>query len=111
MSWHRPSGKTADHDEEGSATATTAAHPSAHERLDLVVLGPDQFVARVPLVPGTTLCLGRGKSADVDLRDAAASRQHARLHVAPGPVFHLEDLGSANGTRVRSSRLDAGTPA
>jgi hypothetical protein len=65
---------------------------------------------RVALADGLTL--GRGDDNAVKLRDARASRRHARI-VADGTGWSVEDLGSSNGTfvdgaQVRRSRLDRG---
>ncbi|MDB5073481.1 MAG: domain containing protein [Candidatus Eremiobacteraeota bacterium] len=65
---------------------------------------------RVELVDGLTL--GRSDENIVKLRDARASRKHARI-VADGTGWTVEDLGSSNGTfvdgaQVRRSRLDRG---
>jgi transcriptional regulator with AAA-type ATPase domain/pSer/pThr/pTyr-binding forkhead associated (FHA) protein len=48
--------------------------------------------------------IGRGDEADVRLDDAAASRRHAKL-VLDGASAELVDLGSANGTTVRTRKL------
>jgi hypothetical protein len=65
---------------------------------------------RVELHDGLTL--GRADDNDVKLRDARASRHHARI-IADGTGWSVEDLGSSNGTfvdgaEVRRSRLDRG---
>jgi hypothetical protein len=65
---------------------------------------------RVDLVDGLTL--GRSDDNAVRLRDARASRMHARI-IADGSGWSVEDLGSSNGTfvdgaQVRRSRLDRG---
>jgi len=65
---------------------------------------------RVPLTDGLTL--GRADESGVKVRDARASRQHARI-VADGTGWSVEDLGSSNGTfvdgaQVRRARLDRG---
>ncbi len=65
---------------------------------------------RVQLVDGLTL--GRSDDNAVKLRDARASRQHARI-IADGSGWTVEDLNSSNGTfvdgaQVRRSRLDRG---
>jgi DNA-binding NtrC family response regulator len=46
------------------------------------------------------LVLGRADDCDVPLADPSVSRQHARLHVHADQI-QIEDLESANGTRVR----------
>jgi len=50
----------------------------------------------------------------VQIDDAMASRTHARIHVGSDgevPVLTIEDLDSANGTRVRDSAIEPGEPA
>lgn len=47
--------------------------------------------------------LGRGSESDVDLEHASLSRRHAILHL--DDHVEIEDLGSANGTRVRGRRI------
>ncbi len=47
--------------------------------------------------------LGRGAEAEVDLEHASLSRRHAVLHL--DDRVEIEDLGSANGTRVRGRRI------
>jgi two-component system response regulator AtoC len=71
----------------------------------LLVMGPELF-ATYPLPPRGVLTIGRSESAEVRLDDPLASRQHARLHV--GDTLQIEDLGSANKTRVRDVALAPG---
>lgn len=52
-----------------------------------------------------SVVLGRGSQADVALEDASVSRRHATLHLGDDVV--VEDLGSANGTRVITTSVDA----
>jgi len=52
--------------------------------------------------------LGRSRSADVRVDDGSVSRLHARVALQPSPT--VEDLGSANGTRVRGATLEPHTP-
>ena len=52
--------------------------------------------------------IGRARECEVSIGDSSVSRRHARLHVSP---LQLEDLGSANGTRVGGRRLAKGEPA
>src|SRR5690606_9423860 len=51
----------------------------------------------VPVHDG--LVIGRQPECDVHLDDATVSRRHAIVHAADG-TFEIEDLQSANGTRV-----------
>ncbi len=71
----------------------------------LLVMGPELF-ATYPLPPAGALTIGRADNAEVRLADPLASRQHARLHI--GEVLQIEDLGSANKTRVREVPLSPG---
>jgi hypothetical protein len=68
-------------------------------------MGPDLFATH-PLPPRGVLSIGRSETADVRLDDPLASRNHARLHV--GDTLQIEDLGSANKTRVRDVALAPG---
>ena len=47
--------------------------------------------------------VGRAPDASIRVDDASVSRQHVRLHL--GTVVRVEDLGSANGTRLGGARL------
>jgi len=71
----------------------------------LLVMGPELFTT-YPLPPTGTLTIGRAENAEVRLADPLASRLHARLHV--GDALQIEDLGSANKTRVREVPLSPG---
>lgn len=48
--------------------------------------------------------IGRDLANDITIRDAQVSRYHLRLTLR-GPDYHIEDLGSANGTRVNGVQL------
>ena len=66
----------------------------------------------IPLVPGTSMVIGRSPPADLPLRDPSLSRTHARVTLEGGEVW-IEDLGSTNGTwvdgeRIERSRVDPG---
>jgi len=50
--------------------------------------------------------LGRARECDIQIIDPSVSRSHARIHL--GLPVMIEDLGSANGTRVHSQGLRAG---
>ncbi|MEI9952634.1 MAG: sigma 54-interacting transcriptional regulator [Pseudomonadota bacterium] len=71
----------------------------------LIVMGAGPL-QRVLLDGRTPLIIGRADDADVHLVDPLSSRQHAALHV--GEKFEIEDLGSANGTRVGEVTLVPG---
>jgi two-component system, NtrC family, response regulator AtoC len=67
----------------------------------------------VELGEGTELAIGRLEGADVSIQHPSVSRRHAVVRVAGG-VVSIEDLGTANGTKVnrvalaRPQRLVAG---
>ena len=58
-----------------------------------------------PLPAEGELTIGRDDSAELKIDLPNVSRQHARLHL--GEAIYIEDLGSANGTRLREQRLDS----
>ncbi len=96
-----PKDDTAEPTEIGRKTADDGKRPELH----LVVMGQGVF-AKYPLAGKIEVSIGRSDKADVRLRDPQASRKHARLFV--GDRLRLEDLGSANGTRIRGSKLVPG---
>lgn len=63
----------------------------------IVVVG-DDGIATVALPERGRVVIGRGPECDVHVEDRTVSRTHAVLHVAD--ELRLEDLRSANGTRV-----------
>ena len=75
-------------------------------RLRILALWDDEHLT-YPLPESGTVTVGRAQEG-VDLRigDGTISRQHVRFHV--GETLYVEDLGSANGTRVRGRRLEPG---
>jgi len=68
-----------------------------------IVQGLD--AGRIVPIEGTALLIGRGVEADLQVEDPAVSRVHARIVRSPGGGFHVEDLGSTNGTFVGSRRV------
>ena len=86
----------------------------------LLVVGADGTSTSHPLPERGTVTLGRGPDCDVRIDDPAVSRTHARIHVAEargdeseraaGTFVFIEDLGSANGTRVREAWDEVGRP-
>ena len=86
--------------------------PDAGE-LHLLVMSPDSFVS-LPLPPSGTLEVGRSSNCPIRLDDPLASRQHARIHLTAaenGLLLEVEDLRSANGTRVRDQLIQPGQRA
>jgi two-component system response regulator AtoC len=68
-----------------------------------LTVGTGHNVATHLLPPEGILVVGRAPEASVRVDDASVSRQHVRLHL--GAVVQVEDLGSANGTRLGGNRL------
>ncbi len=60
----------------------------------------------LPLPERDPCVIGRAADADLSIDARSVSRRHAQLHQAGG--LSIEDLGSANGTRVRGRTLAAG---
>jgi DNA-binding NtrC family response regulator len=67
--------------------------------LELVVFSADD-VRTFALPPEGDVTIGRGETNTIRIDDPAVSRNHAVLHVGAG--LKIQDLGSANGTVVRS---------
>ncbi|WP_294181845.1 FHA domain-containing protein [uncultured Schumannella sp.] len=80
-----------------------AALPSASALL-IVRRGPN-IGARFLLDADQTIA-GRHPDADIFLDDVTVSRHHARF-VRTGTAFHVEDLGSLNGTYFLGERIEA----
>jgi hypothetical protein len=55
---------------------------------------------------GDRVTIGRRPDSDIFLDDVTVSRDHALL-VRRGGDFHLDDLGSLNGTYVNRSRIES----
>jgi hypothetical protein len=55
---------------------------------------------------GDRMTVGRRPDADVFLDDVTVSRDHALL-IRRGDEYHLDDLGSLNGTYVNRSRIES----
>ena len=88
--------------EDGSRTTVRAephaAEPPTADRFYLLVIG-DGVVAAHALGASDEIVIGRSVDSAVRIEHASISRRHARLRLGPTPT--IEDLGSANGTRVR----------
>jgi hypothetical protein len=72
----------------------------------LVLVLPDGGRVDVPI--SGRLLLGRGRDVDVEVLAPQVSRLHATVH-ATGSVAYVEDHGSANGTWLNRSRVEAVT--
>jgi DNA-binding NtrC family response regulator len=78
----------------------------ARETLTLVVLAEDRATAHA-LPSSGELVLGRGDDVTIRLDAPSISRRHAVVRVGEGVT--IEDLASANGTRLRGQRLAPNT--
>jgi two-component system, NtrC family, response regulator AtoC len=76
-------------------------------RLSLHVIGDGHFMTH-PLPDAGDIVIGRIRGCDVVIDDASISRRHAIIHL--GPPLTIEDLASANGTRVRDAWLTPNQP-
>ena len=93
----RDSTLTEDQDDLASGDAEVGFH--------LLVMSRDVFAIH-PLPATGALTIGRSASVDIQLQDPLASRRHARLLI--GENIIVEDLASANGTRVRDALIEPG---
>jgi DNA-binding NtrC family response regulator len=102
-----PSDGSSDDDDYGEEASTLGIERSQTRAGNLIVrvIG-DGLYASHPLPPRREIMIGRSQKADVRIDHPSISRQHAVLH--PGPPLRLQDLGSANGTRVGERQLAAG---
>jgi DNA-binding NtrC family response regulator/pSer/pThr/pTyr-binding forkhead associated (FHA) protein len=91
------------HDEERTRLDPPAVAGGAELRL--LVVGEGASASR-DLPPTGSLVVGRAREADVRVDVPSLSRRHAAVHVDAG--LSIEDLGSANGTRVRGERVAPG---
>src|SRR5579871_3769060 len=88
-------------------------HVTAEEGLSVIVLTRGRVIEVVPLASSGSLVVGRGARNGLRVADPTASREHARIvweERRPDPRITLEDLGSANGTRINNAAVRPGTP-
>jgi len=74
----------------------------APNKLFVLVIG-DGLMASHALPETGRITIGRSHACDIEIDHPSISREHAALHLTPR--LSIEDLGSANGTRVRDERL------
>jgi pSer/pThr/pTyr-binding forkhead associated (FHA) protein len=87
------------------AAATTPLAPMGGETTPRLILESDGRV--FPIEQASTV-IGRQVGSGITLPDTQASRQHARIEVRSGQLT-ITDLGSANGTRVNGTVINAPT--
>jgi DNA-binding winged helix-turn-helix (wHTH) protein len=90
-----------------AATAVSAAQPAATSRLQSAACWLTSKRQRFPLEPGEHI-VGRLPDADIHVDHESVSRRHARVVVTREGAT-VEDLGSKNGTYVRTDRITAPT--
>jgi two-component system, NtrC family, response regulator AtoC len=96
-------------------TITDDGGPSGTDTQEfhLLVMSLD-IVWSQPLPASGVVTVGRSSRCMVRIEDGMASREHARIHVGSEggvPILTIEDVGSANGTRVRDADIKPGEPA
>jgi two-component system response regulator AtoC len=89
-------------DEQTKREVTRHEQPAPYEPWRLVIVGHGRVETRELPREGQWV-IGRAEGVELRLDDAAVSRRHAVLHL--GARVRVEDVGSANGTRVRGVRL------
>lgn len=75
------------------------------DKLFSLLVVRDGETSSYPLPRTGRVLVGRAAHADVRIDHGSVSREHAALHLTDS--LKIEDLGSANGTRVRDIPLDA----
>ncbi|WP_437992427.1 sigma 54-interacting transcriptional regulator [Sorangium sp. So ce145] len=86
---------------ERTVAAAKSTRNDVQGALELAVFAGGR-VTRHPLPAEGRVSLGRSPENDVPIDDSSVSRRHAIIHL--GPPIAIEDLGSANGTRLRRER-------
>jgi phosphoserine phosphatase RsbU/P len=81
---------------------------SAPPRAEITVYSPLVSPFRQPLV-GAAISIGRSSECTIPIKDRYLSRRHAEI-VAVRGEWTLKDLGSANGTYLNGTRVDADRP-
>jgi len=90
------------------APTTRHRRSEGGENLYMVVIAESGHASHVLPLAGS-VSVGRSDDCDVTIADSSVSRNHATIRVEAGPTLIVEDLGSANGTRVRDSWLEPNT--
>jgi len=93
-------------DETGELVPVDVEDVVAHEGAALVIRAGGGRVGESFPLSGDRLSIGRRPDSDVFLDDVTVSRDHALL-VRRGEEYHLDDLGSLNGTYVNRHRIES----
>jgi transcriptional regulator with PAS, ATPase and Fis domain len=92
-------------EERTEATAVTGDESRGSARLLILVDG----AAHTFELPRGDATVGRSRECEVKVEHGSVSRRHATIHI--GDTITVEDLGSANGTRVGGKALAPGVRA
>jgi len=87
--------------------STRIVSASSGGPLSIVVLGEHHLTTQ-PLPAAGAVSLGRSPACDVAIFERSISRRHAILRIAD--AITIEDLASANGTRVGGAAIDPHRP-
>jgi FHA domain len=93
-------------DETGELVPVELDQVVAHEGAALVIRAGGGRVGESFPLNGERMSIGRRPDSDVFLDDITVSRDHALL-VRRADGFHLDDLGSLNGTYINRRRIDS----
>jgi FHA domain-containing protein len=93
-------------DETGELVPVDVDKVVSHEGAALVIRAGGGRVGESFPLGGERITIGRRPESDVFLDDVTVSRDHALL-VRRGGDYHLDDLGSLNGTYVNRHRIDS----
>jgi len=55
--------------------------------------------------PDNCITIGRTKDCDMDMKDLAISKLHAKITISKGE-FYIQDCGSTNGTKISGRRIN-----
>jgi hypothetical protein len=104
----RPEAQTATYrvGETGELIAVDVEQVVSHGGAALVIRAGGGRVGESFELSRDRMTIGRRPDSDVFLDDVTVSRDHALL-VRRGGAFHLDDLGSLNGTYVNRKRIDS----
>ena len=94
-------------DASNEATRSSGVDPAEGSGPRVLVFWDEGFTSR-SFTPGMSLVIGRSMDCDVHVIHPSVSRRHVAVHA--GPPVRVEDLGSANGTRISGTSLRPHTP-
>jgi DNA-binding NtrC family response regulator len=95
--------------DESPLPSSSLAQTAPRERRYVLLVIGDQTKATYPLPDSGSVSIGRAPGNEVSIDDPSISRRHAILHL--GANIRVEDLGSANGTRICDAKVFGPRPA